>query len=835
MISSRIKKIFRDLSSNLPRTMLVVLSIAVGIFATGAILGARQVLLREFESDFAQSQKASIVFSVSDVDEALIDRIARHEEVIAANGRRVRYVRLRFTQDDEQDPDAPANATTPTQDSLSSSWDSLELIALSDFDTEVNRFAPYTATAWPPRKGDVLIEYSALAVIDYQVGDLVEIDNGSDSATFRVAGFVHDINAIPTRFFRQVTAYVTLESMELIGEPPSFNSIYVRVDPELTRTEVSTVATDIKDTILYPAGITVSSTSVPNPGAHFFGDIFKAVSTLLLGMALMALALSGFLVVTTVSAILVQHTKQLGIMKAIGGRRAQIALMYFGLVFCFGLWALLIGLPSGMLFGYFFINYAADVLNFRVVDFSYPAQVVALLVGIGLILPLIAATVPVILGVRRPIVDAFNANALLPNFGEGWIDRLLSRIRFLARPTVLALRTTFTRKGRFALTLITLLLASGVVMAVFTSRASLMQTVDDIGSWWRYDAQLQLARPVPKTTIEAEALKVDGVSSVEAWMDGYSIINRPDGTKNERYFSLGFPADSQVAHFHFVQGRNFEEGEQGVILNTELFNEEDYVTLGSFIELDIAGEQIQRKVIGVVTGSLQGPTLYFERDDLAQLMGVPGSATRVFAQMDQSLTGLGQVRLFGWVVPRLDQSMGSMRAFNQQRIADELEKRFDSRGYAVSGTETSVLQLDEARGQLGILITFLIIMASALAAVGVIGLSGSMTLSVIESTREIGIMRSIGASHRSIFTIYVTQGLVVGTISWFLGALISIPLSWVLMQSLIGAIGMNLAYRYSYAGVAITLLLVWAISAVGSLLPAWRASQVSIRDAISYE
>jgi putative ABC transport system permease protein len=96
-------------------------------------------------------------------------------------------------------------------------------------------------------------------------------------------------------------------------------------------------------------------------------------------------------------------------------------------------------------------------------------------------------------------------------------------------------------------------------------------------------------------------------------------------------------------------------------------------------------------------------------------------------------------------------------------------------------------------------------------------------------------MRSIGASHGSIFSIYVTQGLVVGTLSWLLGAIVSLPLSWALMQSLIGALGMTLAYRYSVAGVVITLLLVWVISALGSLLPAWRASQVSIRDAISYE
>jgi putative ABC transport system permease protein len=522
-------------------------------------------------------------------------------------------------------------------------------------------------------------------------------------------------------------------------------------------------------------------------------------------------------------------------MKAIGGRRWQIASLYFGLVFGFGLLALVIGLPTGLLFGYFFTEYAADVLNFRILDYGFPAWVMAVLVGIGLVLPVLTASIPIISGVKRPIVDAFNANALLPNFGEGWVDRLLGKISWLPRPTALALRTTFTRKGRLLMTLITLSLAAGVVMAVFTARSSLMQTVDDIGSWWHYDAQIMLSRPVVIPSLETEAKRVAGVRYVEVWSDGFSIMNRPDGTKNDQYFTMGIPADTRVANFQFIEGRFFEPGEKGVILNNELYNEEGYLRLGQDVDVDIAGKRVKRQVIGVVTGSLQGPRLYFEREDLAELMGYSGSGTRMFTQMDDSMQGPTGKGLMGLGRPRLDQTMTGLRAFNQQVLADSLEQAFDNKGYAVSDTEISMLQLDDARGQLGILITFLIIMASALAAVGIIGLSGSMTLSVIESTREIGIMRAIGAGHRAIFAVYVTQGLVVGTISWFIGALIAIPISWALMQSLIGALGMSLAYKYSFTGVAVCLILVWTISALGSLLPAWAASQVSIRDAISYE
>ena len=823
MISVRTKKIVHDLLGNASRTFFVVLSIAVGIFATGAILGARQVLMREFDADFTSSHKASITFAVKGVDQSVVDAVANHGEVVSAEGQLLRYARMRLV---------PAGGKA---DAGSSSWESLELQALPSFEKTTNIIEPLNTTAWPPREGEIIIEQAALAVFDYQIGDSVEIDTGTKIARFRIAGFAHDINAIPTRFFKQVTAYTTLSSMRFLGESEAFNIIHVRVDPALSRTEVSRIATDIKETILQPAGITITSTSIPDPGSHFFGDIFKAVSVLLLGMALMSLGLSGFLVITTVSAILIQHTRQIGIMKAIGGRRWQIAFMYFGLVFCFGICALVIGLPSGIAFGRFFINYAASVLNFRVLDYTYPIEVMVLLVGIGLVLPLCAAALPIVSGVKRRIVDAFNANALNSNFGEGWIDRLLGRIGWLPRPTTLALRTTFTRKGRLVLTLITLLLASGVVMAVFSARSSLMKTVEDIGSWWRYDAEIMLSRPAPTTTIEAQAHKIAGVQYVETWMDGYSIINRPDGTKNEKYFTMGYPANSQVIDFQYTHGRPLQAGEQAVVLNNELYKEEEYLTIGDDITLEIAGQQVTRKVVGVVTGSLQGPTLYFERDDLATLMGVSGNSTRALVKMEPQLVGATSGGFLGLGRRALDQSTDGMRAYNQRRIADELEQAFDRKGYAVSDTQTMVLQLDTARGQLGILITFLVIMASALAAVGVIGLSGSMTLSVIESTREIGIMRSIGAGHRSIFGIYITQGLVVGTISWFLGALVSFPISWALMQALIGALGMRLSYRYSFGGVVVCLLLVWIISILGSVLPAWRASQVSIRDAISYE
>jgi putative ABC transport system permease protein len=96
-------------------------------------------------------------------------------------------------------------------------------------------------------------------------------------------------------------------------------------------------------------------------------------------------------------------------------------------------------------------------------------------------------------------------------------------------------------------------------------------------------------------------------------------------------------------------------------------------------------------------------------------------------------------------------------------------------------------------------------------------------------------MRSIGASHGSIFGIFITEGVVVALMAWSAGALLAWPLSVWLVDALGGAMSLPLAYKYSWGGVLLWLVSVVLIAVLSSLLPAWNASRVSVRDAISYE
>lgn len=800
MAAPRWHKVARDLTSHRIRTALVVLSIAVGVFAIAVVMGGRSILLREFDVDFSASVPPSAEFDTSGFDDSVPPRIAEREDVRAAEARR--RVTVRYTRE-------PVAANQST-----AGWKTLRLWAIPEFGRGgVQKLVREEYAAWPPRENGVILEKSALQLVEFSVGETITVETASGTRReLRIEGFAHDINAVPAQFQGSVTGFISTDALATLDEPDEYNHLSLVMDPTISRSAASRIAADVRDTDLAKAGVETLRLTVPEPGSHFLGDIFKAVSLLLLAMGVMALALSAFLVVTTVQAIMAQQVRQVGIMKAIGGRQSQIAWMYLALVFAYGIIAVAVGLPVGLSTGAWFANYAADILNFRLTSDYPPPWVIGLVLAVGIVVPIVAAAFPVRKGATLPVVRALDAAGTQTRFGHGLIDRALGLIRGLPRPVALSLRNTFVRKGRLILTLTTLVLASAVVMGVWTVRSSMLQTVDDMAEWWNYDAQVFMARPQPRAPLEREAGKVPGVTAVETWLESQASLKRPDGTENQDFYALGVPVDTRFIIPRVVQGRWLEAGAADeIVINTDVLRDEPYLRVNDRVSLTIRGQEKQWRIVGIVTGQLMGAVGFVDREALDSATAAQGNVTRLLVQ-GQAASG-----------------------DEQQQLARALERQLDDASLPISGSQTQAAQKETIANQLGILVTFLVIMAVILATVGVIGLTGTMTINVLESTREIGVMRSIGASHASIFGIYITEGIVIGLMAWGIGALLSWPFSVWLVDALGDAMVLPLSYAFSFVGVGAWLVLVLAIATIASLLPAWRASQVSIRDAIAYE
>ena len=169
-------------------------------------------------------------------------------------------------------------------------------------------------------------------------------------------------------------------------------------------------------------------------------------------------------------------------------------------------------------------------------------------------------------------------------------------------------------------------------------------------------------------------------------------------------------------------------------------------------------------------------------------------------------------------------------------MAQVVDQRLRESGFSVVQVQTRSERIEGTQGLFDILVMLLTVVGGLLVIVGSLGLAGAMSLNVLERRREIGVMRAIGASNRTVARIVVVEGLTVGLLSWLLGALLAVPLGWAL-GNLIGVAFMQspLAWTFSIAGVLLWLALVVVLSVVASVLPARGAWRLSVREVLAYE
>jgi putative ABC transport system permease protein len=148
-------------------------------------------------------------------------------------------------------------------------------------------------------------------------------------------------------------------------------------------------------------------------------------------------------------------------------------------------------------------------------------------------------------------------------------------------------------------------------------------------------------------------------------------------------------------------------------------------------------------------------------------------------------------------------------------------------GYLLRGTATKSVNT---------LVIFLLIMAVLTAVVGSIGLTGTMSINVLERTREIGVMRTIGAVDTVIMQSVIIEALVIGLITWLLAIGLSFPISSLLL-TIIGEamMGSVMSLTFTPLGMMLWLGVVIVLSVVASIMPARKAARLTINEVLAYE
>lgn len=117
--------------------------------------------------------------------------------------------------------------------------------------------------------------------------------------------------------------------------------------------------------------------------------------------------------------------------------------------------------------------------------------------------------------------------------------------------------------------------------------------------------------------------------------------------------------------------------------------------------------------------------------------------------------------------------------------------------------------------------------------IGGVGMLNTMLMSVLERTREIGVLRALGWRRRQVMGMILREALALGVIGGIFGILLGIGLAWSL--SLIPAVGGFMEAQYS-AELLLTAITVAVVTGVvGGLYPSWRATRMQPIEALRYE
>ena len=162
---------------------------------------------------------------------------------------------------------------------------------------------------------------------------------------------------------------------------------------------------------------------------------------------------------------------------------------------------------------------------------------------------------------------------------------------------MLSLRNTFRSRGRLALTLTTLTLAGAIFISVFSVRASLFRTLNDLTQWRAFDSVLTFVRPYRAVKVQQEAQSVPGVAQTDVWIQIPVLRVRADKGESDTVF-LYAPTDSGlVTPLVILQGRWLQPAdEDGLVVNAYMLKKEPDIKLGD--EIMVMAPARCRRMIG---------------------------------------------------------------------------------------------------------------------------------------------------------------------------------------------------------------------------------------------
>jgi putative ABC transport system permease protein len=646
----------------------------------------------------------------------------------------------------------------------------------------------------------------------------------------------------PPQFGGEAFFFVSGPGMERFDVPDGrFGTLLLQVKP-YSLDYAKEVASSIKDH-LAKQGITVGATIYQNPDKHWGRMFVEGITLVLQVLAVISLLSSIVLILNTLTALVTQQTDQIGILKAIGGRSSTILKVYLTGVLVYGLLALVIALPLGMLVAFGMSQWFLNLFNidYEVFRFSNVAVILSVLSAVAV--PLVAALVPVLNGAAITVREAIASYGLGGDFGASWLDRMVERIgqRLLPSHYATALGNMFRRKARLALTQLVLITAGVMFLAVMSLSTSITATLDSEFARRNYDAEVSFEDKQRIDRVVTLAQSVEGVDRANV-IASYpaTLLKAGQRTKEAGLGSYiqGYPTDARVYQPLIVAGRWIQPGDGRVIVIDSETAKRNDIQIDDTVTLNLGDlGKDDWQVVGlykmVFGGGFSTDNLYAPEDVLFDVTKRYNQGGQMFVRLKP---GADPKATLNKVNDKLaEEGMQVDLGGQTQNVMTLVKSMFEGRGVKVEYIQTLAENRQQADSQFSIFVGMLLALAVIVALVGGIGLMGALSISVVERTKEIGVLRAVGARSGTIMAMFVMEGVLQGLFSWMM----AVPISFLIGQFMAKTLGQvmfsaNLDYRYNYSAVLIWLVVVAVISTLASILPARNATRISVRASLAY-
>ncbi len=816
MIRTRSRKILRDVMSRKFRTVMVSASIFVGVLGVIALFTVNDLLISTLEEDLNPDELAMITVSVTVASDAEVDNAAFLAMLNQQNELGLSIPELSGIQIVEGVAMYPVGFKKPGDDSAHYEDGFLKAYSTPLQDRQIEPLQLVKGD-WPIiGQNQIALEKRMAEEYGFEVGDSIVFRSVSEAGAidveYTVIGLVYHPYILDGQSYPETSVYAQYEDAQAILNFKGYSGFAIRYD---TFALAEPHREDIQQVIAEHTAYQPIYALMEDPADNRAIQNTKNTGGVLSMLAIVAMIVSGFLVVNVINSIIVEQKKQIGVIKSLGGTTVDNFFIYSGMALVYGIIGTIPAVILGIPLGYQMTKAMGKEFSILIDTFDWSPSSVLMGIVMGLLVPVLAAAIPVYNGTRVSIISAMTDLGISRNYGTGRIERFIGNL-----PIPISVRQAFSntiqKKGRLLLTGITLTLAIGAFMGVLAVTLTLIDEVNAIFDRMNYQIVTSPNETQNQARIETLMSDVEGIKSTSPIV---YVMAEVEGdytnffTNDSQVETLGIDPSAQLFNFHFKSGNGWEDDPKrpGVVIASPMAGQLG-VKAGDEITVRIGGKPITVPVIGVDAAAFD--FMYMEWTQLAELTG--------FMTPDaQPLPNAYSV-----TITESDPSADEVDA-----VIARLEDHLLNAGITGSN-QNQVAQAEEITGFIAVFRNIMLVAALLIALVGAIGLLTTLSMNVFERQKEIGVMRSIGASSLTIVTQFLTEGLVVGLIAWIIG----LPISYWLAVTLNSAFQLDtLEFNYPLYIPVIGLISMIGVTLISSIGPSLGAARKTVSDILRYQ